>query len=78
MRVWIDQPACVGNGICAEVCPEVFELTDGDIAYVRDGDRLLPGGPEGSLVVAPELQAAVLEAADECPAGCIYVDEDEA
>ena len=43
MKVWIDQKACVGNGICAEICPEVFVLADGDIAYVRDGDRLLAG-----------------------------------
>ena len=51
MRVWIDQPACVGNGICAEICPEVFELADGDIAYVLDGDRRLPGGSAGALTV---------------------------
>jgi len=75
MRVWIDQPACVGNGICAEICPEVFVMTDGDIAYVRDGDRLLPGGETGMLTVAPGLEAAVIEAADECPAACIYIEE---
>jgi ferredoxin len=76
MRVWIDQPACVGNGICAEICPEVFELSDGDIAFVRDGARLLPPGPAGALVVPSGFEAAVLEAADECPAGCIYLDEE--
>ena len=76
MRVWIDQPTCVGNGVCAEICPEVFELTDGDLAYVRDGDRRLPGGAAGTMTVVTELEAAVLEAADECPAGCIHVDAD--
>ena len=75
MRVWIDQRACVGNGICAEICPEVFEF-DGAIAYVRDGERLLPDGPDGSLTVAGELEHAVLDAADECPAACIYLDAD--
>jgi ferredoxin len=75
MRVWIDQPSCVGNGICAEICPEVFELADGDIAYVRDGDRLLPGGRAGTLVVPAEHEQAVVEAADECPAACIYIEE---
>ena len=77
MRVWIDQPACVGNGICEEICPDVFELSDGDVAFVRDGDRRLPEGSAGALTVPVMLQEAVLEAADECPAGCIYVDEDE-
>ena len=75
MRVWIDQPACVGNGICAEICPEVFEMTDGDIAYVRDGARRLPAGAAGALTVPADLEAAVLEAVDECPAACIYVEE---
>ena len=75
MRVWIDQPSCVGNGICAEICPEVFELADGDIAYVRDGERLLPAGEEGTLLVPAEYEHAVVEAADECPAACIYVEE---
>ncbi len=74
MRVWIDQPACVGNGICAEICPEVFELSDGDIAYVRDGTRRLPEGPAGTLAVPPPLEEAVIEAAEECPAACIYVE----
>ena len=76
MRVWIDQPACVGNGICVEICPEVFDLDDGDVAVVLDGERRLPPGPEGVLTVPPALELAVLEAADECPAGCIYVDGD--
>ena len=47
MRVWIDQDLCVGNGICEELCPDVFQLTDGDIAYVRDGESLLPKGQDG-------------------------------
>ena len=76
MRVWIDQPACVGNGICAEICPEVFVLTDGDVAYVHDGDRLLPEGPAGSLGVVADLEQAVLNAVDECPAACIYIESD--
>jgi len=73
MRVWIDQRSCVGNGICAEICPEVFYLTDGDIAYVRDGQRLLGEGREGALTVPEALEDAVVEAADECPAACIHL-----
>ena len=76
MRVWIDQKACVGNGICAEICPEVFVLTDGDIAYVRDGDRLLPEGEAGVLSVPSEFQLPTIEAAEECPVACIYVEDD--
>ncbi len=76
MRVWIDQPACVGNGICAEICPEVFELADGDIAYVRDGERRLPEGSAGALTVPAHLEDSVVEAVDECPAGCIYLESE--
>ena len=75
MKVWIDQKACVGNGICAEICPEAFELVDGDIAYVRDGDRLLPDGEAGILSVPDQLLESVIEAAEECPAACIYVED---
>ena len=76
MRVWIDQPACVGNGICSEICPEVFVLSDGNIAYVHDSDRLLREGPAGCLTVPTDLEHAVLEAVDECPVACIYIESD--
>ena len=74
MKVWIDQKSCIGNGICTEICPEVFALADTDIAYVRDGDRLLPEGEAGALAVPEQLVESVIEAAEECPAACIYVD----
>ena len=74
MKVWIDQKSCVGNGICTEICPEVFVLADDDLAYVRDGDRLLPPGEAGILSVPDQLAESVIEAAEECPAACIYVE----
>jgi ferredoxin len=61
MRVWIDERACVGNGVCEELSPEVFVMV-GDIAKVRDAN------------VRPGHEDAVLAAADECPVGCIYVE----
>ncbi len=73
MRVWIDQDLCVGNGICEEICPDVFYL-DGDIAYIREEQRLLPRGQSGTLNVPASLESAVVDAADECPAACIYLD----
>ena len=76
MRVWIDQKACVGNGVCEDICPEVFVLVEGDIAYIRDGDGLLPEGPRGVLSVPRSHDAAVIEAAEECPAGCIYLEDE--
>ena len=74
MRVWIDQDLCVGNGICEELAPDVFQLVDGAIAYVRDQDRLLPRGQDGILSVPEGLEEAVIDAAEECPAECIYIE----
>jgi ferredoxin len=74
MRVWIEQHECVGNGICAEVCPEVFWLDDGDIAYVLDGDKVLGKGRAGILDVPYDLEGRLIEAADECPAACISIE----
>ena len=73
MRVWIDERSCVGNGICEELCPEMFTIVDGDVAKVRDGNRLLPGGPAHPATVASGMEEAVMEAANECPVGCIHV-----
>jgi ferredoxin len=74
MRVWIDQDLCVGNGICEELAPDVFHLIDGEIAYIREGDHLLPRGPDGMLIVPTDLEESVIDAADECPAECIYIE----
>jgi len=63
MKVWIDPEQCIGNGICEELCPEVF-VVRGGIALVRDGMDLVPGG----------LEDAVIDAAEACPAECIYVE----
>jgi ferredoxin len=73
MRVWIDQRSCVGNGICAEIANDVFSF-DGDLAYVCGADGVVrdQGVP---VRVPPGREEAVLEAADECPVACIYVDE---
>jgi ferredoxin len=75
MRVWIDQDLCVGNGICEELSPDVFELDGNSIAYLRDERGLLPRGQAGILTVAGGLEQSVIDAAEECPAACIYLEE---
>jgi len=50
---------CIGCGLCAGVCPEVFRLTDAGTAAAQEGD------------VAPELEKAAQEAMDGCPVAAI-------
>jgi len=62
MRVRIDGEACVGDGTCVEVCPEIFEMA-GEIARVKM-ER-----------VPDELQKSCREAADECVVEAIIIEE---
>jgi len=64
MKPEVDQSLCIGDAICADICPEVFELRDDDLAYVI---RENPG---------PELHERVREAADACPTSAIIVHEE--
>jgi ferredoxin len=73
MKVWIDTDACVGNGVCEEACPELFHF-DGTLAYVKSDGGLLPKGRAGVGDVPDHLIDKVIEAAEECPPGCIYIE----
>jgi len=61
MKVTIED-SCTACGLCVETCPEVFEMGD-DIAEVLVEQ------------VPPEYEDAAQQAADECPAEAIVVEE---
>jgi len=75
VKVWIDQDLCTGDGLCEEICPQVFVLLEDGLAYVKDGGRVLsdPGGATGIAGVPPHLEDAAREAAEECPGECIFI-----
>jgi ferredoxin len=88
-KVWIDADACMGAGTCAQVAPEVFrEGHDGTWAVMESlshFDQLIvydglvgeghgPGGFDGRARVPESLLDTVLDAAEECPAECIFVE----
>lgn len=77
MKVWIDQDLCTGDGLCEEICPQVFTLLEDGLAYVKEDGRVLddPGGSEGLAAVASDHEDAVREAAEECPGECIFIEE---
>jgi ferredoxin len=80
MKVWIDQDLCTGDGLCEEIAPDVFVLLDDGLAYVREGATIYAasaGNPEGAdgLAAFPDDQLdGVVEAAEECPGECIFIE----
>ena len=78
MKVWIDQDLCTGDGLCEEICPDVFTLQDDGLAYVKEGVDVQnnPGGSQSMVSVPSSLEDAVTEAAEECPGECIFIEQE--
>jgi ferredoxin len=85
LMVWIDQDLCTGDGICEEICPDVFVGRDDGLWVVKEeashwGKTIVFDGaeaPEGSRGVArvpDSLIEATVEAAEECPGECIMIE----
>lgn len=76
VQVWIDQDLCTGDGLCEEIAPSVFTLLDDGLAYVKEGGEALssPGGAESMATVPGGMEDAVIEAAEECPGECIFIE----
>jgi ferredoxin len=72
LKIRVNQRLCIGNGVCADIAPEVFVLGDDDLASLHDNGRVLAG--DASMIVPQRLDLAVLEACDQCPAGCIDIE----
>ena len=62
MKVSINKEDCVGCGLCADDCPDVFEMPE-DVAVVKAEE------------VPENLVNAVKEAAENCPVDAIIVSE---
>jgi ferredoxin len=60
VRATVDKDQCIGCGLCPQVCPQVFEMGDGDKARVRDDADYDAG--------------CAREAADSCPVAAIAVE----
>lgn len=80
MRTWIDQDLCTGDGICVEICPDIFFMSDDGLAYVKDvGESANVREPRlkmatGLADVPANLLDAVIESAEECPGECIFIE----
>lgn len=73
MKVWIDGEMCIGVALCADKCPEVFAMADDGIAHVKAADgTVLPD--RTPVEFADTLLDGVIEAAEECPEDCIFIE----
>jgi ferredoxin len=75
MRVWIDQDLCTGDGMCEQICPQVFQLQSDGLAYVHDAAGIRTStASERSVAVAADWHDDVLDAIAECPGECIFIE----
>ena len=89
MIVWIDQDLCTGDGLCVEICPSLFDMHDDGLAYVKEADwsslygrdkpRTDKSDPvlqmaDGTATVPEELAESAIEAAEDCPGECIFLE----
>ena len=75
MKVWIEQDLCTGDGLCAEIAPDVFVMEDDGLAYVAEAGVRIPGEGADALASVPDGQIdAVIESADDCPGECIFIE----
>ena len=77
----IEQDECTSCGKCPEIAPRFFYMNPSDyFAYVKDNqladpDRPAHTGIEDVVEVRePADQTDVVEAAEECPGMCIYIE----
>lgn len=58
MNPKVDPDLCIGCALCEEICPEVFEMGDDDLAHVIGADQC-------------EAAGCCEEAAEACPTEAI-------
>lgn len=61
MKAIVDRDLCAGCAVCVDVCPEVYEMDDEDIAMVKVDP------------VPAESEESARDAADQCPSEAIVI-----
>ena len=63
MKAFVEQDTCIGCGLCESVCPEVFRMTDCNVAEVYG--EITPGNEDSAF-----------EAESGCPVSVISINDD--
>lgn len=63
MKAYVDRDGCIGCGLCADICPEVFRMDDENLAEVYVDE------------VPEDAEDAAIEAQEGCPVSVITVEE---
>jgi ferredoxin len=60
-KAYVDPELCIGCGVCPELCPEIFELGDDDLAHV--------------IVEEIDDVDCAIDARDSCPVSAISIED---
>jgi ferredoxin len=83
--IWIETDECMGAGTCEQVAPEIFAARSDGTWAVKEDARffgqttvfdgvMAPEGSAGRARLPEQLIDLAFDAAEECPAECIYVE----
>lgn len=85
MKTWIDQDLCTGDGICSEICPDIYFGHDDGLFYVKEVNDPTGLGSDGEpklkmaagLAEVPDhLLNDAIDAAEACPGVCIFFSDE--
>ncbi|NLC68727.1 MAG: ferredoxin [Clostridiaceae bacterium] len=62
MRAYVDKDICIGCGLCADICPEIFSMDD-------DGKAVA-----AYMVIPDDLIDSAKEAEQQCPVEAIKIE----
>ncbi len=63
MKAIVDAETCTGCELCVDICPEVFEMGEDEVALVLVDS------------IPAENEAVCRDAADQCPSDAIQIEE---
>lgn len=63
MEARVDRDACIGCGLCVEICPEVFEMDDEQIAIVIESP------------IPEDVENEAMDAEEQCPTSAISIED---